>query len=85
MRAARVLCHICGCAFDEGVCRRCGGEYYEDFIHDGLVERVTGPLFRIKRLVWPTCNQCGKRLLFRERHHGGYFCSEACFQEWLPF
>lgn len=87
MKPLRIRCQILGCHWTpDAICGRCGEDYYGEFpIHRGIWERAVYPVRRFKQAVWPKCNQCGRLLLFRERHYGGDFCSEACFQEWLPF
>jgi hypothetical protein len=74
------------------VCQRCGDSvaYYLDGSQWTYRERygVLDPLrafaFRVRSLALPRCDQCGKLLLFRRRVCET-FCSEKCFDEWIPF
>ena len=36
------------------------------------------------RAIFPRCEQCNKLLLFRKRHRKD-FCSEKCYNNYLPF
>lgn len=83
----RIRCHLWGCCQGEfGECERCGADAYsQDFRESGPLDTLCWRLRRLWRLLtWPRCTKCD-RLLLPWRHDGRGFCSEECFQRWIPF
>lgn len=76
----RLRCHIFGCldAALEPRCVRCGAGVFDET----FVSRPALPL----RLLCdrPYCATCGKHIWpWQELYQGGW-CSEVCFEEWMP-
>lgn len=90
-RIARLQCRFLGCAYEShGHCDRCGSALYDpNFIQYGWLD----PLFRfywkarrfIRRLGPRKCYECGKRIRRGYCSEHPEFCSEKCFDNWIPF
>ncbi len=85
----RLLCHAIGCTplDDAPACSRCGGALYYDFIDRGLLQPIFDLYYRVKKkLTVPRCQQCKQRLPWiRNDKVDRDFCSDRCFDEWIPF
>lgn len=86
-RFNRAICFMVGCVGGDPVCHRCDTDLYDpDFIQYGKLQ----PLFRlywrirqaIRGLAPRHCDVCGKKY---RRGYSTHTCSEACFENWLPF
>lgn len=86
-----LLCKLIGCKTDHDypdVCQRCGAHFYYDGHDSGVLRRMW---WRIRdevtlgtaRVIGRKCDVCGKR--FKPRSRFDPCCSEACYQEWIPF
>jgi len=73
------------------MCKRCGetvayyldGSQWTDRERYGLVDPLRAGWYLFRRWAWPRCQHCGKRLWFRRC--SDRFCSEKCFDEYVPF
>jgi hypothetical protein len=86
----RLRCHLLGCADHEFApcCGRCGTDVYDP----AYVESARAWLYPLRRRwwaarawAWPRCHECGRRLWPWTRRVSDEFCSQACFDRWIPF
>lgn len=86
-----LLCKLIGCKLDHDcpdVCRRCGAHYYHDGHDSGVLRRLLCRIIDeiaigVDRVIGRKCSTCGKR--FKPKTSYDPCCSEACYQEWIPF
>jgi hypothetical protein len=91
----RLWCRLFGCLpHDQApACERCGaGVYDPEFVEYG--QTTLAPVrnwwadvrwWLARRFLCHRCTSCGKRLWpWSPRVHGDH-CSEACFDNWIPF
>jgi hypothetical protein len=86
-RLKRAVCTLLGCYLDQHpCCERCGTDLYDAFIERGWLDpifRSYWSMYRALRKLGPRkCGHCGKKFL---RGYNDETCSEACFNDWLPF
>ena len=82
--AKRLVCHALGCRIgDHAVCERCGAALYYGDITPGQLEPMIRAYHRLKaRLKIKRCQQCHARMSWFRKND---FCSDKCFDEWIPF
>lgn len=80
----RLVCHAFGCRIgDHSVCERCGSALYYGDITPGRLEPLLRAYRRLAaRLKVKRCQQCHARI---SRFGKEDFCSDKCFEEWIPF
>jgi hypothetical protein len=87
-RLHRAKCYLLGCALGEDPgCFRCETHLYDaEFIQIGKLDLFFRAYWWVRRclrsLAPRRCDVCGKKFM---RGYTTYTCSEACFNDWLPF
>jgi hypothetical protein len=86
-----LFCKLFGCDMRNGYsCSRCGAElYYEEYptgifwpLQHSVSKAFWGVISFIKeRLPFRRCAECHKFIW----NKAGYFCSEKCKDDWVPF
>jgi len=75
-------------------CQHCGDKYelyedqeWSDWQRYGIVWPLRLLWWRLKRVAWPRCDTCGKRIYGRGvRSSCGFrYCNDTCETNWIPF
>jgi hypothetical protein len=83
----RIRCVLFGCWCDENyACLKCGATLYDpDYVQIGKmdwVSRLWAKICAVPHVVSKRCEVCGKLIWFPG---GKSFCSQACWDKWIPF
>jgi hypothetical protein len=71
------------------LCERCYeneyGTQWTDAERYGALDPIRLLFRAVSRWLFPRCQHCGKRTWRRRRCFRDEFCSDKCFDEWMPF
>jgi hypothetical protein len=83
----RLRCHLLGCECKNNYpsCDYCNTHYSDEWIETTRLQKFIWWVQRLfKEPLFSRCSECEKRI-FRPFAYNESFCSEKCYDKWMPF